>query len=305
MFDALPEFHRPPSLPRAVRPTALQQSALWLSATRLLGSNAEMVDLGTRRALVLRRRLKIIGDLALLSRAELGMSPGDLTALRHHLGTRHLAVNAETMEDADALARAGFRRICAPRAIAELTLDASSDVMSARLAQKWRNRLRHGQSQNLMIQRRPMQPDKRFWLFRAEALQSLRKWYRPLAPEMVAAMAASKPGAVQVFTAYHLGRRVAAMLFVRHGLQATYQIGWSTPEGRKLSAGPALMWRAMVELQAMGTDRIDLGAADKRLAPGLARFKCGTGAEIRQLGGTWVDSGWRFRPAQHTMAEVA
>ncbi|GAB5446579.1 MAG: hypothetical protein Gyms2KO_14520 [Gymnodinialimonas sp.] len=276
----------------------MQQTALWLSATRLLGSDAAMVDLGARRALVLRRKLRVVGDMALLSRAELKVSQDEAAELRHHLGASHLVVNAETDEDARALAAAGFHRIFAPRVLAELPLDPSADVMAARLSQKWRNRLRHGQSQGLVIRRRPMPPDKRYWLFKAEALQSIRKWYQPLPPEMIAAMAACKPGAVQVFTAYHLGRRVAAMLFLRHGKEATYQIGWSTPEGRKLSAGPACMWRAMLELQAMGTERIDLGAADKSLAPGLAHFKRGTGADLRTLGGTWIDTTWTRRKAR-------
>lgn len=276
-------------------PVALQQSSLWLSATRLLGSDASMEDIGGRHALVLRRKLRVVGDLALLSRANLQLSPDAAAQLRRQLNAKHLVVNAETSTDASALADAGFHRIFAPRVMAELTLDPSTDVMAARLGQKWRNRLRHGQAQGLVIRRRPMPPDKRFWLFKADAAQSLRKWYQPLPPEMIAAMAACKPGAVQVFTAYHLGRRVAAMLFVRHGQEATYQIGWSNADGRRLSAGPALMWRAMVELQAMGVDGIDLGAADKRLAPGLTHFKRGTGAELRALGGTWIDTTWAMR----------
>lgn len=304
MFDFAPEFSLPQQPHPRAAPVALQQSPLWLSATRLLGGDADMVDLRPQRALVLRRRVRVVGDLALLSRADLQMSPDQAADLRNHLRAKHLVVNAETAQDAIALANAGFHRLFAPRVVAELTLDPSLDVMAARLAQKWRNRLRHGQAQGLVIRRRPMPPDKRFWLFKAEALQSLRKWYQPLAPEMIAAMAACKLGAVQVFTAYHLGRRVAAMLFLRHGSAATYQIGWSSPEGRKLSAGPALMWRAMVELQSMGADKIDLGAADKHLAPGLAHFKRGTGADLRSLGGTWIDTAWTRRKGQRTLVKA-
>ena len=109
-------------------------------------------------------------------------------------------------------------------------------------------------------------------------------------------MAACKPGAAQVFTAYHMGQRVAAMLFLRHGTSATYQIGWTSDEGRQLSAGPVCMWRAMVELQALGVERIDLGAADSKRPTGLTRFKCGTGATVRALGGTWIDSAWTPSP---------
>lgn len=308
MFDAQPETPPFATSPTGAGSVPLQQSPIWLAATRLLGSDAEMVELGNCRALILRRRLRFVGDIALLSRANLQMSQAEAARLRDRVKAKHLVVNAETARDARALSAAGFHRIFAPRVIANLPLDPSTDVMAARLNQKWRNRLRHGQSQDLVIRRRPMSPDKKFWLFKAEAVQSLRKWYQPLAPEMVAAMAACKPGAAQVFTAYHMGRRVAAMLFLRHGSAATYQIGWSNADGRKMSAGPALMWRAMVELQAMGTERIDLGAADKSLAPGLAHFKCGTGAQLRELGGTWLDTAWtrrkpRVLPTPAVMAE--
>ncbi|MBL4628170.1 MAG: GNAT family N-acetyltransferase, partial [Roseicyclus sp.] len=284
---------------------ALQQSPLWLSATRQLGGDAVMEDVGGRRVLVLRRSLPVIGDLALLSRADLGLLPGAAATLRRDLGVRHLVVNAETTSDAMALAAAGYHKIFAPRVVAELTLLPSVDAMAARLTPKWRNRLRRGQAQGLTIRRHLMPPDERYWLFKAEAAQSLRKWYQPLPAEVIAAMAAGHPGAAQVFTAYHLGQRVAAMLFLRHGRNATYQIGWSNNEGRRLPAGPALMWRAMVELQAMGTEHMDLGAADRRLAPGLAHFKRGTGADFRALGGSWLDTSWAIRKGKRARRRAA
>jgi hypothetical protein len=33
---------------------------------------------------------------------------------------------------------------------------------------------------------------------------------------------------------------------------------------------------------------LDLGTVDTENAPGLARFKIGSGAQIRSLGGTWL-----------------
>ncbi|MEM7724372.1 MAG: hypothetical protein AAF376_18660, partial [Pseudomonadota bacterium] len=63
---------------------------------------------------------------------------------------------------------------------------------------------------------------------------------------------------------------------------------WTNRIGRDLSASNLLMWRAMVSLQAMGCDRLDLGLADAGKCKGLAHFKAGTGAEIRELGGSWM-----------------
>ncbi len=234
----------------------------------------------------------------------MGLSPESAADLRRQLGARHLIVNSETIDDAAALATAGFHRIAAPRMVAELTLAPTAEEMAHRLAPKWRNRLRHGLTQNLELHRRPMPADPNHWLLRAEAKQSSRLWYQPLPPDMIAALAGSRPGCAQLFTAYHLGQRVAAMLFLRHSTTATYQIGWTNSEGRKRSAGPALMWRAMVDLQQMGISAIDLGAADPDHAPGLARFKRGTGADLRALGGTWLDTTWAMRKRRAARTRV-
>ncbi len=292
MFDFSPcPSYTAPQPVRTSPHAPLQQSELWLTAADRLGSDARLDRIGGASALVLRKRLPIIGELALVSRARMNLSADAAAALRGQLGTRHVVINAETTDDAVSLARAGFHRIVAPRMIAELRLAPTPDAMAARLMPKWRNRLRHGQSQGLQIKRHPMPADAAHWLLRAEARQSARLWYQPMPPEVIAALVASAPGAGQIFTAYHMGQRVAAMLFLRHGRAATYQIGWMEAEGRARSAGPALMWRAMVELQQMGVETIDLGAADPDRAAGLARFKRGTGAELRALGGSWLDTG--------------
>jgi hypothetical protein len=46
----------------------------------------------------------------------------------------------------------------------------------------------------------------------------------------------------------------------------------------------------MQALQATGVEVIDLGLAEPDRAAGLARFKLGTGARLRRLGGSWLSS---------------
>lgn len=298
MFDACPV----PSAATQRLPIALQQSPPWLAAARVLGSNAAMEDVGVARAMVFRETVPLVGPMALISRADLRLSTQSAATLRDELGVRHLVVNAETAGDAAALRDSGFHKIAAARQIAELRLVPSTDAMAAGLHQKWRNRLRRGQSSGLTLRRRPMPPEPGHWLFRAEARQARQLWYKPVPPQIICAVIAATPGAGHLFTAYHLGTPVAAMLFVRHGIGATYQIGWNNPTGRTLHAGPALMWKAMVDLQTLGVETIDLGAADPAHAPGLARFKRGTGAEVRALGGTWLDTAWAARKGQRWTA---
>jgi hypothetical protein len=155
---------------------------------------------------------------------------------------------------------------------------------------KWRNRLRHGLRQGVRVTCAPVPPTPRHWLFAAEALSARTLGYRPMSPAIIAAIAAARPGTARLFVARKTGGPVAAMLFLRHGRCATYQIGWSTRAGRACSAGNLLLWRAMIELGAAGCDRIDLGLADPEQDPGLARFKRGSGALLRPLGGTWLSS---------------
>jgi lipid II:glycine glycyltransferase (peptidoglycan interpeptide bridge formation enzyme) len=81
---------------------------------------------------------------------------------------------------------------------------------------------------------------------------------------------------------------LAAMLMLCHGLTATYHIGWSGPQGRATAAHQLLLVRAADWLAARGHVRLDLGTVDTDANPGLARFKIGSGAIIRPLGGSWV-----------------
>jgi lipid II:glycine glycyltransferase (peptidoglycan interpeptide bridge formation enzyme) len=97
-------------------------------------------------------------------------------------------------------------------------------------------------------------------------------------------------GEVRLFSARRgRGRgleRIASMLFLVHGRVATYQIGWSGEEGRRLSAHQLCLWEAMRALREAGVRRLDLGTVDTDAAPGLARFKIGAGARVRALGPT-------------------
>jgi hypothetical protein len=270
----------------------LQQSAAWLGALRLLGAEVRPLrPLGLTGHAVL-RKLPGLGPAAMVSRGAAGLGPAQAERLRQGLGVRHLVIHAETEKDGETLRDAGFRRIVSPRTIAELRIDAGPDALASAMSCKWRNRLRQALKTSLTVRRRPMSADPAHWLFAEDAQQARRLRYRPLPPRVVAAVCAADPGTGQLFTAYLGGVRVAAMLFLRHGSAATYQIGWTSGAGRTASAGNLCLWRAMLELREMGVRRIDLGAADRATMPGLVRFKTGAGGTVRSLGGSWLDSAW-------------
>ena len=86
-----------------------------------------------------------------------------------------------------------------------------------------------------------------------------------------------------------LGRdQAAAMLFLTHGAMATYHIGWSSDEGRKLGAHNLILWNAMLALKAKGITSLDLGGVNTGSGAGIARFKLGTGGELLKRSGTFV-----------------
>jgi hypothetical protein len=274
----------------AVPDAPLQQSQLYATACAAMGVRTQWLDVPEGPVLTLRRRLRLLGEVALVSRSAVQLAPQGLRAFRRLCGARHLVVNAEDAAQAQALAEAGFWPLARPRPIAELPLYASKADQSARLKGKWRNRLRHARRQGLQVTITPMPPDPAHWLFTTEAKAARKLGYRPLPPIFVAALCAVAPSAGQLCVAHHGNTPVAAALIIHHGSVATYQIGWSSPAGRHRSAQTLLLWRAMGHFAQLGCSRLDLGLSDAAAAPGLARFKHGTGATIRPLGGTWLDS---------------
>lgn len=78
----------------------------------------------------------------------------------------------------------------------------------------------------------------------------------------------------------------AGMAFVVHGQSATYHLGWASQASKAVGVHGLMLMRAAEALRAEGVRWLDLGSVDTEAAPGLARFKLGTGAELRRLGAT-------------------
>jgi lipid II:glycine glycyltransferase (peptidoglycan interpeptide bridge formation enzyme) len=85
------------------------------------------------------------------------------------------------------------------------------------------------------------------------------------------------------------------MLFLLHSPWASYHIGWSGAEGRRTNAHALLLWQAMLRLREEGFTTLDLGDVNTEDAPGLARFKIGTGALVAPLGATVLVPPWPVR----------
>lgn len=247
-------------------------------------------------AQVLERRLPLLGRAALLSRGPVwapGLAAGArrdaLLRLLERLRTDHriVAVTPDPCAGADPLEGSGWMAAMTPSHLARLDLTEGVEAMRARQHGKWRNRLRRAEAAGLEITHAPMPADPAHWLLKREAEQARQRRYRGLPPAFTAAwIARGGRRSARIFTAGRGGRPVAAMLFLLHGGAASYHVGWSGPQGREAGAHNLLLWRAQLWLAGRGIRLLELGPLDTRNAPGLARFKLGSGARAVRLGAT-------------------
>lgn len=170
---------------------------------------------------------------------------------------------------------------------AVLDLGPGRGALRAGLGAKWRNRLVRAEAAPISVSR-----GRDFgWLLAVEAAQARARGYRGLPARFAEAWVAAGDDAVndggyRLYEARAAGVRVAAMLFLTHWPWASYHIGWSGEAGRRLNAHGLILWRAITDLAAEGVAALDLGTVDTEAAPGLARFKIGTGARVAPLGPT-------------------
>jgi hypothetical protein len=153
--------------------------------------------------------------------------------------------------------------------------------MRAGLAGKWRNRLVKAENSGSQIEA----GDHTTFavLLREEAAQRTTRGYRSLPQAFSAAL---PKDALRLWDWRSDGAPAAAMAFVVHGTSATYHLGWASDRAREEGIPTAMLFRAAEALRSEGVRWLDLGSVDTDRAPGLARFKLGTGARLRQLGAT-------------------
>lgn len=196
------------------------------------------------------------------------------------------AVIPDTAADAQALSRAGLPALVTAQSVAEIDLTLPAPDRLARQHGKWRNRLRKAEAAGLHVAHRPLDPGRDTPLLERELAQRRARRYAALPPAFTLAWAAEGPGATRLFTAFCKGEMAAFLLLLLHPPGASYHIGWSGAAGRRASAHHLLLWAAANWLAARGYARLDLGCVDTDAAPGLARFKLGSGAALRPLGAT-------------------
>jgi len=259
-------------------PPPLHQSQEYETALRHLGRTPLRLPDG---ALALRRRLPGGLQATMLPRA----APRSLAALHDQLTASGLQRSLVILAP-NAPLDSGALPLLSPACVAELPLLPDPDRQRAALHQKWRNRLARAEDRGLTVT--SGQGAALDWLLRAEEAQRCDRGYRGWPATLTRAYLAANRDAGVLLSAREAGKPIAAVLILRHGSAATYHIGHTTPRGRAVGAHNLLLWRATRQLADSGVSSLELGPLDTESAPGLARFKLGSGAHARRLGGTWL-----------------
>ena len=212
------------------------------------------------------------------------------------LGWPRLAIFTPDEAEGEAAGLKGMRRVMTGDATVLIDLRKSEDDLRAAMEPSWRNKVSKAERAGLVVQKTGAKPAQYRWLLDAEAKQRQKRGYRAMPLELTelwqshkAYIAKGDKNAGLVVYRIDSGRDpAAAMLFLIHGRRATYHVGWTSEDGRKMSAHNLILWHAMKDLKARGIELLDLGGVNTQSGAGIARFKLETGGTVLKRAGSYV-----------------
>jgi hypothetical protein len=251
----------------------LQQSAVYAAAARACGAQTRVIDLGPGQALAVER-----AGVRMVFRGPVWWAPTWPEDRRRAIRSlsRRIGVTLVTPEEPVT----GFGLVPLVTPLHHAVWDLSDDLRAG-LDPRWRGHLAGAERRGLAV--RQAGAGTLESLLAADIVQRRLRGYRTLPASFTQAL---DPAALRLWEWRHDGGMGAAMCLVRHGATASYHLSWAGPAARGRSVHQAMLWQAALALRQEGVRWLDLGSVDSEAAPGLARFKLGTGAELRRLGPT-------------------
>jgi hypothetical protein len=250
-----------------------QQSEIYAKAAAACGARMRWLELGVGRAMAVER-----GAVRLVSRGPVWDRM--LTTAEQRRAIRRLArwPGLTLVTPEASVAGPGLIPLVTPMHHAVWALRGELRIGMDR---RWRNHLSVADRAGHGFDRDG--PGALERLLAAEAPQRVQRVYRTLP----AAFSRTIPvKALRLWEWRHCGAVAAAMCFIVHGSTASYHLAWAGPAARERAIHQAMLVRAAEALAAEGVSWLDLGSIDTEAAPGLARFKLGTGAMLKRLGST-------------------
>ena len=72
-----------------------------------------------------------------------------------------------------------------------------------------------------------------------------------------------------VYKAINNDKVIGSICIINHGNYATYLVGWTNIDGRKLNANYLLLWEAIKDLKNKNKLGFDLGGIDNEFTPNI------------------------------------
>ena len=190
----------------------------------------------------------------------------------------------------NALQAAGFDSVGA-EGYQTVWLDITGDEKTLRLGlhKKWRYSLRKSEEAPITIEW-DRTAKALPWLLKHYHIDKTRRGYSGPDATLVKALAQSfaRYDQLLIGTALLDERPIAAILILCHGQSATYQIGYSSKDGRTHCAHHRLLFEALAQLRGIGITDLDLGGVNDADGSGVKKFKSGLGGEPLQLAGLFT-----------------
>lgn len=127
------------------------------------------------------------------------------------------------------------------------------------------------------------------WLLKHYEIDKAQRGYEGASPKFLrwlGNICASKNNLL-IGQAIDEGHCIGSIMILCHGLSATYQVGWTSDDGRKKCVHHGLLWQAMLKLKSRAIKDLDLGGMNDEKAKGVQKFKKGLGGESVTLAGIY------------------
>lgn len=263
-------------------------------------------------AQLLTRTLPVLGGIARLNRGPLLLSElrddqatelalGALRALLKEAGRRRwwlvqIAPELPATEAVRAgLERLGMRRRPGPAwASGRLALGGDEKALLMGLDGKWRNCLRKGERLGVTILRTTDGgPEAEHLISRYCAFQR-SKGFEGISETLLHRLAEQRGAtwnfdlfAARAAEAPVTDEPIGMLVSVRNGDTATYLIGSTNEEGRRMQANSVMLWHAILHAKRSGCTWFDVGGLSAETPKGIADFKKGLNATPYALAGEW------------------
>ena len=155
-----------------------------------------------------------------------------------------------------------------------VNLNYSIEEIRMKLDSKWRNMLVKSEKQDIKIESSSSN-EFVYWLSEIHEKNMINKSFNGISKNMLQSISNENDleNPLIIYKASKNNNVIGSICIINHGQYATYLIGWTSIEGRKLNTNYLLLWEAIKDLKLNNKRGFDLGGVDPELTPNITSFK--------------------------------